>query len=66
MIDLRKLEDERSRKHWAFVEETSKRVEGWPSWKQAAATTPSAARLVDARQTEADLEPKPYLALAGD
>lgn len=38
MADLRKLDGERSKKHWAFVEATSIRIEKWPSWKQAAST----------------------------
>lgn len=39
MPDLRKYENDRSKRHWAFVEATASRVEDWPSWKQAGALT---------------------------
>ena len=47
MADLRRLEDERSKQHWAFVEATANRVDNWPSWKQAAVTTPPQTRQLE-------------------
>jgi hypothetical protein len=61
-MDLRKIDDERSRKHWDFVEATSRRVEAWPSWKQAATTTSSTDARID---EEKDSEPERFR-MAGD
>lgn len=35
----KKTSDSESKAHWEFVENTARRVEHWPSWKQAATTT---------------------------
>lgn len=35
-FDLRKQDDESSRKHWRFVEAVVRKLKHWPQWKQAA------------------------------
>ena len=66
MPDLRKVDDERSKQHWAFVEATSNRVDRWPAWKQAAVTTPTAHNEMDHTQSNDEAEIEYHLPLAGD
>ena len=54
MQDLRKLEDERSREHWAFVESVANKVGSWPLWKQAATLTASQSTAIQESCQEAD------------
>lgn len=39
MRDLRNQDDDQSKKHWKFVEDTAAKVGQWPLWKQAASLT---------------------------
>ena len=64
MADLRKFDGEHSKRHWAFVEATSNRVEKWPSWKQAASNIVDVAIITS--KGAPDRPQKPYLAIAGD
>ena len=66
MPDLRKIDDERSKQHWEFVEANAHQVESWPAWKQAAVMSPTASVVVCYDDSRDDKEPESYLPLAGD